>query len=105
MAVEVYGASDDLIEIDGDISEEFGAYDETDGTYLGFSDGTVLHILFDQDGVWRIKPIVHGHGGPEALTITQAPVGDDRNHTDRARLSGDVRWVLRGKDLARRNGR
>jgi len=39
--LKVYGASDDLIEIKGDIREEFSRYD-SEGDYLAFSDGTVL---------------------------------------------------------------
>lgn len=40
MAVVVCGASDDLIEVDGDISEEFGArFDNQDGELLAFSGG------------------------------------------------------------------
>lgn len=100
MAIEIYGASDDLIEIEGDIREEFTAYDEDDGTYLGFSDGTVLHVVFDRDGVWRIKPIAYGSNGPESLVITHAPAGDEDNYSDVARLAADVDWVLHGKALA-----
>lgn len=43
MATTIYGASDDLIEVDGDITEEFDAI-EQHPYYLGFSTGVVLRI-------------------------------------------------------------
>jgi hypothetical protein len=52
----VTGASDDLIEICGDIREEFNAYDCSDGT-MAFSDGTLLGVEYDKDGIWRFKVI------------------------------------------------
>jgi len=50
--IKVYGHSDDCIEIeddDGKLREEFEAYDEDDGNYLAFADGTVLHIVYNKD--------------------------------------------------------
>lgn len=94
--VRITGASDDLIEIDGDISEEFSGNDE-EGDLIAVSDGTVLRISYTRDGIWRIVPVVHGSA---KLTITQAPEDDDRNYTDEAVLTGDVRWVVHGSELA-----
>ena len=94
MSVVIYGASDDLIEIDGDIREEFDI--DRGGPLLAFSDGTVVRIEWTRVGIWRIQPMVFGAG---ELTIVPAPVDDDENRTDRASLSGDIRWVLRGNDL------
>ena len=87
----VYGASDDLIEIEGQIREEFSP-GEPD-VVLGFSDGTVLRIRFTNDGVWRITTLAQGSS---SLTIVQAPVDDDDIYSDRATLTGEVRWVLCG---------
>lgn len=50
--VTIYGASDDLIEVEGDLlievegdlQEEFTAYEEW--KYLHFDDGTVVKIVF-----------------------------------------------------------
>lgn len=95
--ITVYGASDDLIEVEGDIREEFGyTADEysRDGNLLAFSDGTVLRIVFDSP--WRITPVVRGTA---ALTVDQA---DDEGRTDRATLDGEIVWVVRGDVIARR---
>lgn len=40
MSTKLYGASDDLIELDGDLSEEINPTDD-DWTPLTFSDGTM----------------------------------------------------------------
>ena len=47
MATKVYGASDDLIEFEGDVAGEVGAYgtdDKDHGVLLVFSDGTMLEV-------------------------------------------------------------
>lgn len=93
MSITIYGASDDLIEIDGDISEEF-TY--ADNNLLAFSDGTILRIEYGYSGVWRISPVVRGAA---SLAIEQAPEGDDDNYSDRATLDGAV-WVVYGSHYA-----
>lgn len=64
MATRVYGHSDDLIEIDGDITGEFGCYgsgsaNEPNGAVV-FDDGTVTEWTYDGDGVWRCKVLAKG---------------------------------------------
>lgn len=60
MATTLTGCSDDLIELHGDLTEEFyPQYDEPKGA-IGFSDGSFLHYEYDSDGIWRFKPIVKG---------------------------------------------
>jgi putative component of toxin-antitoxin plasmid stabilization module len=99
--ITIYGASDDLIEVDGDIREEFTYLDRgNDGDLLACSDGTILRIEFGE--VWRITPVVHGSA---ALTIAQAPENDDKNYTDRATLTGDIVWVVQGIAWAGGGGR
>ena len=46
--LKIYGASDDLVEIEGDFEEEIGAYDcGNDGDeFLAVSDGTLLTLCF-----------------------------------------------------------
>ena len=102
--ITVYGASDDLIEIEGEISEEFSAlsYEDGDGAVLGFSDGTVLRIRYSDEGVWRIVLVIQGHA---AVRIEQAPENDEGNYSDRAVLDGPVfRWVVVGNQIAMRKG-
>lgn len=93
MATVIYGASDDLIEVEGDVRGEatasYGAEDRA-GDLLVCSDGTLLAILFDSDGVWRIKPHVKG---PLFDSVDQAPVNDESNYSDRASLRDGLKWV------------
>lgn len=56
----VTGASDDLIEISGELSEEFNAYDCSDGT-MTFSDGTMLTVEYDSNGIWRFTSLFKGN--------------------------------------------
>lgn len=99
--VTLSGASDDLIEVDGDLREEFDylAGDEEAGSYVGFSDGTVLKTRLDQDGIWRITPVVRGSA---ELKVDQAAVDDEVCYTDVATLDGDVRWAMHGIALVKR---
>lgn len=46
----IYGCSDDLIEIDGALSEELNVSNKT----LAFSDGTIASIKYGEYGLWRI---------------------------------------------------
>lgn len=96
MTITVHGASDDLIEVEGDIREEFsGGPSNTD--LLAFSDGTVLQITYGKSGVWRINLAA---AGTATVNIVQAPLNDDDNYSDRATLDGDIRWVVRGQEMA-----
>lgn len=90
MTITVCGASDDLIEIEGDIREEFPYRADNDDNLLAFSDGTILRIRYNAAGVWRISRVA---GGP--VDIVQAPEGDDSNYTDRATIRG-ADWVVHG---------
>lgn len=84
MSITVYGASDDLIEVRGDIDTERYAID--DGAYLlSCSDGTVLSVEFDDQGIWRIRRLVEGQG---TYTLTEAKNDDD--NSDEARLDAEI---------------
>lgn len=103
MSVTVYGASDDLIEVEGDISEEFNALGnfgdgEDDGGILAFDDGNVLRVTYTSEGVWRITPTYFGKG---AVTIVPAVSADDEDYSDRATIDGQLRWVVFGSQFAK----
>ena len=79
--VTIYGASDDLIEIEGVLREEF-AYNDGEH-YIATSDGSLLGIRYD--GCWRITPMAIG---PDTeYSIVQAVGEDDDNYSDRATLT------------------
>jgi hypothetical protein len=95
--VVITGASDDLIEIEGELREEFSYHNEDDGDLLAFSDGTVLRIKFD--GVWRITPVVRGPGS--LLTIEQADEDDEGTDTATLDLVDELKWVVQGLAIAK----
>lgn len=94
----VYGASDDLIEIEGHLREEFGAYD-SDPQYLAFANGVVLKVTYDNEGIWRIQP----RAGADRVEIVFAR-GDDEPHdedgvagySDKAVILNAGSWVVAG---------
>lgn len=101
MSVTIYGASDDLIEIEGDIREEFTPpYDEE--ALLAFSDGTVLRMRYSAQGVWRIVPVMSNSEGPYRgeLVIEQAPENNEDNYSDRATILADIFWVVMGTQMS-----
>ena len=99
----VYGSSDDLIEIDGDISEEF-VY-RGDG-FLAFSDGTLLAVEYSDTGMWRFGPLNHG-----TAVYSNDPATEDEGHrpnylpsySDVVTLQGDFMWVVYGIQRGKRS--
>lgn len=94
---KIYGASDDLIELEGQITEEFngGLYrDEAGprGDILAFSDGTLLEVEYDRDGIWRIRRLVAG-----ACEYQHTPGELTSDTADVAVLTGDLRWVVKSE--------
>jgi hypothetical protein len=97
--ITITGGSDDLIEIDGDIEEEFGAYlkdGDDQGFLLAVSDGTLCRIVYDQDGIWRVTRLA---AGSATWVKVEGDVEADRN--DVVTLEGDVRWIVKGREMAR----
>ena len=102
--IKINGASDDLIEVEGDVTEEISFKDNGEGgDLLAFSNGTVLRIDYANPdyanpGVWRITPVIHGVG---RFVLTQCPEGDDNNYSDIAEIhDANITWVVHGIALA-----
>lgn len=102
MTVTAYGSSDDLIEIDGDIREEFTAAFDGEDNLLAFSCGVVLRIRYSDQGIWRIA-VVHEEE-PGLVEIVQAPEDDEDNYSDVATVHGGtmvpLTWVVHGDAIA-----
>jgi len=95
MGVKVYGSSDDLIEVEGDLDEEFNVYLEGDESFfLGFSDGTLVQVWYDRAGIWRTLILVIGR----SATSLHTPVGEE--YSEVLELTGEkISWVVCGKDF------
>lgn len=87
--VTIYGASDDLVELDGDFYEEISAYNST--TLLAFGDGTLLEVKYALEGVWRIRRVYEGTAEYEN---DEDPGNDENRYSDKVTLRGDLRWCL-----------
>jgi len=74
---KIYGASDDLIEIEGAINDEANCYDDVKS--ISVSDGTKGKIWYNNDGNWQISI---SKTGTNYLGTIPA-VGDDKEHTDK----------------------
>ncbi len=57
---KIYGASDDLIEIEGDVEEEYGKINARNLS-INASDGTQAKITYNDEGEWKIDLINMGN--------------------------------------------
>lgn len=101
--VIIYGASDDLIEVESTSfrAEEFNVYlnEPSDSLLLAVSDGTVLRVRYDEDGIWRFTPVVVGSAN---VDFKMCLVDSEETYTDRVTLTGDyLRWVVLGTEIAK----
>lgn len=98
----IYGASDDLIEIEGDIREEFSAYGDDAGVYLGFSDGTLVSVDYDRDGIWRFSSLRNGSGVTRfgEMGVTPQDTGlaaEVPDYSESVLLDGHhIEWIILG---------
>lgn len=103
--VKIYGASDDLIEVDGDMREEFSlSFRDDDSTiFIACSDGSMFRVLYD--GCWRFARIVEGSAKFSKLEADEADKSGSRPtgepwYSDVVTLDGDVSWVICGTNVA-----
>ena len=94
MKVKIYGRSDDCIEVDGDIHDEYSAYDGW--KWLHFGDGTVVKIGYAMEDApkgkgWHIEVVAKGTAVATALP---PEMEDDEHYTDVLQIEGDL-WRVR----------
>jgi hypothetical protein len=78
MKTKIYGASDDLVEIEGDVYDEHGCYDHKRPIKISVSDRTEATIFYD--GEWTIDVKLAG----SKLIEKVVSVGDEGKHTGNA---------------------
>jgi len=95
MTTKIYGASDDLIEFDGDVNGEVGNYgtDEQEiGELVICSDGTLLEVKYGKGdmGVWGITLIKEG----ELFDKIEACSDEDADpYSDIAYFNDGLKWA------------
>ncbi len=82
MTTTVYGQSDDLIEVEGDITGEIGAYDNKTGVLLLFDDGTQLVVKYGKPGLGGAWGITLLKAGPLFLHIDATTEDDTAHYSD-----------------------
>lgn len=82
----ITGGSDDLIEVRGDIDEEFSDTDFDRGAYVYVSTGDVIRFSLGEDG-WEARVIVDA---------TSPTVSNSAEHggDDDVIIAGSVSWVV-----------
>ena len=96
--IKIYGSSDDIIVIEGDIVEEFGCYtsgEEEVERFLAVSDGTLLQVRYD--GFWRLNVLRAGN----AERLKKEGTCEDTDYTDVVTMRGDdLHWVALSRNVA-----
>lgn len=98
MSTTVYGASDDLIEFEGDVTGEVGAYgyeDDNGSVLLIFSDGTLLKCWYGEEGIWCLRLLAKGELLDHIDTCTDS-LADP--HSDVAHFKDGLRWAYQAKE-------
>lgn len=111
MKVVIYGASDDLVEVDGDLREEFYARraDEEDGAdYVALSCGTLLKVSYDGD--WSVRVEAEGRAAvarypyddgraDRAVSVDGTLLKDVPDYSDAVVVEADeIAWVVLGSE-------
>ena len=97
---KVYGASDDLIEIEGDYTGEYNCYgtDDSDkGVLLVFSDGTLLEVKYGKgdECIWAITLLKKGSLFDR---IDLCEVESEEGHSDIAYFKPGIKFVYAAQD-------
>ena len=100
---KIYGASDDLVEFEGDFSGEVGKYgtdDDEHGVLIVVSDGTILEVKYGKGGaaIWEVKLIAQG-----SLFQKIEPCTDEEAtpFSDIAIFSEGVKWAYASTEWER----
>jgi hypothetical protein len=98
----IYGSSDDLIEFDGDVSGESGAYrqDEQPNALVVCSDGTVLMANYGKAhlAVWALTVLTAGALFAGIATCTDE---DADPHSDIVTFQPGLKWAFVAKSWER----
>jgi hypothetical protein len=94
MSTRVYGTSDDLVEVEGDVQGEticYGTDDNKLGVLLVFSDGTLLEVKYGKAGmaIWEVKLL---SSGTLFERIDLCFNEDENPYSDVAHLRDGMKW-------------
>jgi hypothetical protein len=93
--VKIYGCSDDLVEIEGDVPgcNEYNIIDKP--LYVELDLGDVFKVEYTNEGVWCIDHLFKGGlkatGG--SFTKEQHENSDSSNYSDKVTITGKIGWI------------
>lgn len=95
MGTKVYGASDDLIEFDGDFVGEAGGGD--DARLVVLSDGTLLTVRYgkNDEAIWEVQVLKKGSLFER---IEQCTDEDAEPYSDVAHFKKGIKWAFCASD-------
>jgi hypothetical protein len=99
MSITIRGHSDDIVYVEGDITEEFyHCMRDGEPAYLAVSDGTLLAITYGaNDGAfWRIVPVRYG----TAQYSKHEAADETKDYSDIVTLTGAIAWVAMAHQYA-----
>jgi hypothetical protein len=90
--VKLYGASDDNVEVEGNVPgcDEYGSYDNP--KWIEFSTGDVFKVEYTDAGVWKVEHITQSG---KVVTVKR-PHGegeDPEPYTETMTVVGPIQWV------------
>ena len=92
----ITGAYDELIGVSGDIRKDFiHARAAHEQGFLSVSDGTVLRVVYDGDGIWRFPLIFRG-----SSFMSKTDGNDDTPDVIELTSDKPFTWILFGNQLA-----
>jgi len=101
---KIYGASDDLIEFDGDVRGEVDCYGTDDDGHPGIlifcSDGTILNIKYGKAdrAIWQVVVVKEGTLFDK---LNSCDDEDDNPHSDVAVFQPGLKWAYAAKEWER----
>jgi len=104
VTTKVYGTSDDLIEMEGEILHDeidcFGTDERSKGVLLVFSDGTLLEVKYgkNNDAIWEVK--LH-KAGTKFLRIDLCTDSEAKPYSDIAHFEDGIEWAYWTDDWAK----
>lgn len=93
---KLYGSSDDLVCLSGDVDDELPGGDKP--TYVRFSTGTSAKVWYDDDGVWKVELLTAGRAETRKLHGLPDDADDSQKHNDEDAPNYSDVLVIKSKD-------
>jgi hypothetical protein len=96
------GYSDDTVFIEGDLNAEFypgnliSEEAKCECVYIAFSDGTLIHFCYEEDGIWRFSALCQG-----TLFVERIIGNIEASTNDVVIFKPGIKWCLLGPMISR----